>query len=61
MSDDELAPPPFSSGGSRGGTDRADPEDSSDEGSGDASGSSGQADGLEDPQRLRELQESLSP
>ena len=53
---DELAPPPFSSEGSRVGTDRADPEGSSDEGSGDAS----ESDALEDPERLRELQESLS-
>lgn len=53
--DDELAPPPFSEVVKN----RSDPEDSPDEGSLGASGSDGETEALEDPERLRELQESL--
>jgi len=59
MSDDEeLAPPPLSSGGSQIGKDSSDSGDGPDGGSED-SGSDRETGALEDPKRLRELQESL--
>jgi site-specific recombinase XerD len=58
--DGELAPPPLSSENPQIGKNRTDPGDSPDGGSESASGSSGQTETLEDPARLRELQESLA-
>ncbi|MCS4051348.1 site-specific integrase [Salinibacter ruber] len=61
----ELAPPPLSSEDSQIGKDRSDTGDSPDTkdgpagGSENASGSGAETGALEDPQRLRELQESL--
>jgi len=57
--DEELAPPPLSSEGSQIGKDGSSMEDGPDNSSDSASGSSGQTEALEDPARLRELQESL--
>jgi site-specific recombinase XerD len=55
----ELAPPPLSSEGSQIGKNDSDLEEGPDGGSESAARSGAETDALEDPQRLRELQESL--